>query len=250
MERTVPTAESEEIELYQRTYYSLLRSTAEVKIRSLEEVHAGMNSLLHPTARGSEADMSAFIYSILRLPSCITDVDLVVLGQSAYVFEKAGYDEVYNWQETYAEARRRRSFYNGEGTVACFIASRSDIDDMIPLLTAYQIEWNKLHYRFNRAREIPPFDELQRMVSGHLELADLLEVPQDDFDRLYAIWREDFYTNLKRISDMPCDLRVQLLAGSLNEYRRARHDWWENIEKRRLLRNTRFILFPAICTVL
>jgi hypothetical protein len=51
MERTVPSTASEEIDLYQRTYYSLLRSTAEVQIRTLEEAHARMNSLLHPEAR-------------------------------------------------------------------------------------------------------------------------------------------------------------------------------------------------------
>jgi len=50
MERTVPQIVSEEIELYLRTYYSLLRSSANVKIRSLEEAHAGMNSLLHSNA--------------------------------------------------------------------------------------------------------------------------------------------------------------------------------------------------------
>jgi len=38
MERTVPQTASEEIELYQRTYYSLLRSTDEVPIRAVEEV--------------------------------------------------------------------------------------------------------------------------------------------------------------------------------------------------------------------
>ncbi|MDZ4158736.1 MAG: hypothetical protein U1B80_03005 [Anaerolineaceae bacterium] len=51
MERTVPTTASEEIELYLRTIYSLLRSTTEVYIRTLEEVHAGTSSLLHPDAR-------------------------------------------------------------------------------------------------------------------------------------------------------------------------------------------------------
>ena len=34
--------------------------------------------------------------------------------------------------------------------MACFIASRSDIDDVIPILTAYQIEWNKIHDRIKR----------------------------------------------------------------------------------------------------
>ncbi len=50
MERTVPTRASDEIDLYLRTIYSLLRSTTRVRIRTLEEVHAGMNSSLHPMA--------------------------------------------------------------------------------------------------------------------------------------------------------------------------------------------------------
>ena len=152
MERTVPTTESEEVDLYQRTYYSLLRSSAEVKIRSLEEVHAGMNSLLHPAAREPASDMSAFIYSILRLPACMVDTQLVVLGQNAEVFERAGFGDLRSWQEVFAAARRRRCFFDGKGVLACFIASRSDIDDVIPLLTAYQIEWNKLHQRLKRLR--------------------------------------------------------------------------------------------------
>ncbi|MCZ7551323.1 MAG: hypothetical protein M5U05_01855 [Anaerolineales bacterium] len=150
MERTVPTTESEEVELYTRTYYSLLRSSAEVKIRTLEEVHAGMNSLLHPDAREPFSDMSAFFYSILRLPSCMPEVKRVVLGQNAGVFFQSGVGDILEWKEVYSVARRRRSFFDGKDTLACFIASRSDIDDMIPLLTAYQIEWNKLHYRIRR----------------------------------------------------------------------------------------------------
>ena len=39
MDRTPPAAKSDEIELYLRTYYSLLRSTGPVRIRSLEETH-------------------------------------------------------------------------------------------------------------------------------------------------------------------------------------------------------------------
>src|SRR4030042_1195358 len=90
MERTIPSTASEEVELYLRTYYSLLRSPAEVQIRTLEEANAG------------------------------------------------------------ARARRRRCFFNGRETLACFIASRSDIDDVIPMLTAYQIEWNKMHALLRR----------------------------------------------------------------------------------------------------
>lgn len=231
MERTVPSTETEEVELYTRTYYSLLRSTAEVRIRTLEEVHTGMNSLLHPAARNPSPDMAAFMYSLLRLPDCMPEVKLVVLGQSAEVFARTGFGDIYTWEEVTARARRRRCFFNGKDTLACFIASRSDIDDMIPLLTAYQIEWNKLHRLLQRLPETLPLAEMVERGAGFSELATLLEVPEEDLDRLYAIWDEDFAENLALIAAAPRDLRVQLLSGSFNEYRRATHAWWDNIEQ-------------------
>ena len=229
MERTVPTTESEEVELYTRTYYSLLRSTAEVQIRTLEEVHTGMNSLLHPGARSNEPDMSAFIYSLLRLPANITDTQLVVLGQSAEVFARAGFGDVYEWEEVRAAARRRRCFFNGKDTLACFIASRSDIDDLIPVLTAYQIEWNKLHDLLQRVPASVSLADLGGTSTGYTALADMIEIPADDLDRLYAIWDEDFGYVLEQIAAAPRNLRVKLLSGSYSEYRRATHAWWHNL---------------------
>lgn len=230
MERTVPSTASEEVELYLRTYYSLLRSTAEVKIRTLEEVHAGMNSLLHPAARELHPDMGAFIYSLLRLPSCMPDVQLIVLGQSAEVFDASGFGDVCSWEQAYSPGRRRRCYFDGKDTLACFIASRSDIDDVIPILTAYQIEWNKLHHRLQRLPEEVILSQVYQTMSGYSKLADLLEISLEDLDRLYAIWDEDFGNNLECMASTPCNLRVQLLSGSLSAYRRARHAWWKSIE--------------------
>jgi len=231
VERTVPSTESEEVDLYLRTYYSLLRSTAEVKIRTLEEVHAGMNSLLHPVARDPKPDMAAFFYSLLRLPICMPDVNLIVLGQNAEVFSAAGFGDLRTWDEVYASARRRRSFFDGKDTLACFIASRSDIDDMIPLLTAYQIEWNKLHQRLLPISQSNSIIEMGRSITGYSKLADLLEIQVEDLDRLYAIWDEDFFEYLNFMANSICDLSVRLLSTSLSEYRRARNAWWENIEQ-------------------
>jgi len=98
MERTVPRSASDEIDLYLRTIYSLLKSSTEVKVRSLEEVHAGINSSLHPNARKSTIDASAFIYSILRLPNCISHVSSIVLGQSASLFARYGYTDIESWE--------------------------------------------------------------------------------------------------------------------------------------------------------
>jgi hypothetical protein len=231
MERTVPEVASEEIELYLRTYYSLLRASSEVRLRSLEEVHAGMNSLLHPLARSSAIDMSAFVYSVLRLPKEIVDVERVVLGQAFEVFSAKGLTDLKDWQEVSAPARRRRCYYDGQSTLACLISSRSDIDDLIPILTAYQIEWNKFYRLLQDLPDGWQFDGILA-DNDHCEwLAEAIQLDQEDIARLAAIWGEDFDQRLEAASNRKIDLRVQLLDGSLSEYRRATHRWWLQIEK-------------------
>src|SRR3989304_8507244 len=124
MDRTVPRTGSEDIELYIRTYYSLLRSWADVRIRTLEEAHARMGSSLHPRARALEPDMSAFIYCSLRLPFCIADVQRVILGQSREQFLQHGVGDVESWTQVSAPARRRLSSYDGAATPARYIRRR------------------------------------------------------------------------------------------------------------------------------
>src|SRR3990172_9783538 len=104
MDRTVPRTGSEDIELYIRTYYSLLRASTDVRIRTLEEAHARMGSSLHPKARGLEPDMAAFIYCSLRLPPCIAQVRRVVLGQSREQFRQHGVGDVESWTPVAAPA--------------------------------------------------------------------------------------------------------------------------------------------------
>ncbi len=60
MDRQRPDTTSNEIELYIRTYYSMLRSTGEVRVRSFEEPHAFSKSSLHLGARRVQPDVSAF----------------------------------------------------------------------------------------------------------------------------------------------------------------------------------------------
>lgn len=232
MERTVPTRASDEIDLYLRTIYSLLRSTTRVRIRTLEEVHAGMNSSLHPMAKSTEPDVSSLVYAILRLPACIIDVKAVLLGQSATVFEQSGLKNVESWQEVSARARRRRCFYNGKDLLACYIASRSDIDDVVPMLTAYQIEWNKLH-NFLQELSRREIESLSVDSPEDMEkLAGILRIPFESLYRLVTIWGAEFIPMMVRIHEKMMDLEVQLFSGSLNEYRRATRFWWDNLERR------------------
>ena len=231
MERTVPKSATDEIDLYLRTIYSLLRSTTEVQIRTLEEVHAGMNSSLHPNARKVTPDTSAFIYTSLRLPACIMETRSIVLGQSAQLFARHGYSEVENWQPVSARARRRRSYFDGNNTLAVFIASRSDIEDIVPTLTAFQIEWNKMH-QLLQAWNPSSWEEVSVESSpAFMELSRVLGILPEDLQRLASVWGGDFTAILKKIAKKRCSFGIRLLSGSLSEYWRATRMWWHNIER-------------------
>ncbi len=236
MIRTVPSSGNQEINLYLRTYYSLLRSSRAVQIQTLSEAHKRMHSALHVKANEPDPDFAAFIYSILRLPACLNEIDLVIMGQSERVFRENGYDDIENWRTVTAPGRRRRSFYDGKGTLAVYIASRSDIDDLVPMLTAYQIEQRKLHYRLNSPSVIellsiieegdgdPSFSELQ-------QLADLTGLPADDLGRLSQIWTRDTANKLLSIANRKQSIAIRSLAGSLADYKRATRRWWQKVER-------------------
>ena len=152
------------------------------------------------------------------------------MGQSLVVFSHHGFSDIENWQPAAARARRRRCFFNGEDNLACLIASRSDIDDLIPVLTAYQIEWNKMHLLLAKC----PKELLEPPVSGDkksvVDLAHKLDVSVEDLDRLRVVWDDKFYTIIQQIAAQRCLFSVRLLDGSLSEYWRAMRLWWENIE--------------------
>lgn len=230
MDRTVPRTGSEEIELYIRTYYSLLRSSADVQIRTLEEVHANMASSLHPAARSPEPDLPALIYASLRLPACIVEVERVILGQNAEVFQRRGVGDVTSWQPVAARARRRRSYFDGTGTLACFIASRSDIDDLLPMLTAYQIEWNKIHRRLQASGALSWLEPAAEQVPM-AEVAQRVGLDPADLDRLQQVWGEAFWPTLRAMAERNKRIRVRLLAGSLTDYQRATQQWWSIVEQ-------------------
>src|SRR5579859_2917308 len=245
MDRNVPRTGSEEIELYVRTYYSLLRSSEDVQIKTLVEAHAQMESLLHLHARDDRPDMSAFLYSLLRLPEQMGAVRLVILGQSREVFARHGVALDGGWENAPSRARRRRALFNGDDTLAVFIASHSDIDDLIPMLTAFQIEWNKLHRRLQGVA-LPASDAAEDGAGP--TLAEMLGISPDDLGRLRRVWQAQLLPNLRAIQAAPMKLSVRLLASSLNDYRRATLDWYEHVEgasARRVLLRGRPVYFVS-----
>jgi hypothetical protein len=231
MDRTVPKTGSEEIELYIRTYYSLLRSSHAVQLDALVEAHLTMNSTLHVHARQPAPDASALFYSLMRLPPCMASVSLVVMGQTEKVFHQHGYSEVESWPPVAARARRRRMAYDGEHTLAVYIASRSDIDDMIPMLVAYQIEWNKLHTILQSVSVQASMAaySADSTLSRTSDLARTMGITPDDLSRLQDAWGSDMIPTLQQIAAAPKRFSVQLLAGTYINYQRATSDWWRNV---------------------
>ncbi|MCI0399389.1 MAG: hypothetical protein L0332_13995 [Chloroflexi bacterium] len=233
MVRTVPSRANEEIALYIRTYYSLLRSSREVQIKSLIEAHTRIGSALHVAADEPTPDMAAFIYTILRLPACLEQVRLVIMGQSEQVFAKHGYPDVESWQRVGAPARRRRAFFDGRDTLAVYIASRSDIDDIIPILTAYQIERGKLRQLLDQPPVVQWLSQRQGSALQAEDLEQLAQwtgIPVDDLDRLRRIWQGNMAGRLLAIAQDRHSLAVRLLAGSLADYKRATNRWWQHVE--------------------
>lgn len=230
MIRTVPDTGNEEIELYIRTYYSLLRSTDAIKIEALIETHAATDSSLHVHAREPKADISAIVYSALRLPPVMHQAKLFVLGQIVEDFDRAGFGAVEEWDRVYATGRRRRTHFNGVDCVATMIASRSDIDDLIPILTAFQMEWNKVHEMLKLSPDAKDVI-LRREVTSLDIVATALGTESDDMWRLKDALQNLFWTYLNAMVDRRIDLSLQLLSGSQVNYRKAASRWWGNLSR-------------------
>ena len=225
-----------DVELYIRMYNTLMRSSGEINLKALVQAHYNIDSSLHPDARSPYPDMSAFIYSVLRLPASIIHCNLVLLGQSEQVFLSQGF-HVDGWEAVTASARRRKWFYDGKETLAVYVASVSDTDDIVPILVAFQIEWNKMYYLLNADpttmqlletrmdRSSPVFAEITKV------LRERLHISVDDWRRLEVIWGDRLWENLRVIGKQRKNFSMRMLGGSHVGYVRATREWWSPVEK-------------------
>ncbi len=210
---------SEEVELYHRTYTTLLRSSGETRLRVLEPSHAAMNSSLH-TLAGSleELDLGAFLYALARLPASIWQAKVIVMGQESEQFMRAGIGRIEDWEAVEAPARRRRWYDSGEGTLAVLLASTSDLDDVIPTMVAYQLEWNKINALLHGA-ELPDDPE-------PADVAERMGGTESDWERVDGTWPAGLAAFVQEVRRLRLDLRIRMLGGSQIGYARLTRRWW------------------------
>jgi hypothetical protein len=220
VDRQPPRATSDEIDLYIRTYYSLLRSSGDVRVRGFEEAHIYSRSSLHLGAEDNNPDLAAFAYSAARLPDCFPRVRRIVLGQSVTQFQAAGFD-IERWEIVRTRGRRRPLRYDGGQTLAMFIASASDIDDLVPILAAYQLEWNKIRERLLAARLSNLDDDAAVAAAVGIDQAGVAKLRGALGPRSSQILREMMLHD--------CDVFLRLLDGSYREYQRSALRWWQAI---------------------
>ncbi|MCA9863992.1 MAG: hypothetical protein KC432_13260, partial [Thermomicrobiales bacterium] len=225
-----------EVDLYVRTYTTLLQSSGAVPVSTLTPAHLTAASSLHAGAEEAAPDLNAFIYSAQRIPESIVNVTDILLGQSARGFRRAGHPDVDAWEVVSAPGRRRRWRYDGAQTLAVTIASASDLDDLAPSIVAYQIEWNKMHGII--ADDALLRDLIARAARGEQltpdEKADIgarLLLDVASWQRLQSVWGQAVWRNLELVASHRKRMMLRMIGGTHLGNARATHQWWAPAER-------------------
>lgn len=219
------------VELNLRTYTTVLRSSGDVRIRAFVPAHQAMGASLHAGADNPLPDTGAFIYAVHRLPPCMLRVHRVLLAQLPEQFTGVLGGPITHWQSVEAAARRRPWRYDGRDTLAVLISSPSDVDDVVPTLVAYQIEWNKLHWLAREDAEARALlaSSTEPDAAGLAAVGAALQFPADDWARLRQACGSGFWSMLRTVAAEEKDMSVGLLGGRHTSYAKLFDRWWEPV---------------------
>ncbi len=213
--------------IYINAYRSFLRAEGTMTIDQIVRLYKNMKPSIHKQANTDQVDVEALMYSSLRLPSVISAISTITMAQIGDSFRREGY-ELEFWEEVHAPARRRKMYHDGKGQLAVFINSVTDLDDIVGLLTAFEIEWNKIHGRLSKSGV-----KVEESHAG--EIQRILDIGDENWERIQRIWGSKLFEKLDEMREKPVHFALKLLRGHYVDYKKAAQRWFENI-----IENTRY----------
>lgn len=216
--------------------YALLHGKGEVAVSDLEAGHAEIGSSLHTLAGSKEVDISAFLYSIRRLPLFLERVESIYLGQNESVLAKLGIvnlKDYSHWQPARAQARNRFMLSDGGSKLVVFICSLSDVDDLITSLTCFQMEWNKMH------SHLASTSIGRGLALGSIRAEDVgdrirkaLGISQDSWMLLWQVWGQNWNEKMSALARSPKNFKVIFSSDKPDDYQQVYQAWWDQISCR------------------
>ena len=223
-----PSESASPLHAYLQAYASNLHLPARLDVALLEARHVGFASSLHRHPAALQPDVSAFLYAALRLPDCVDRVGQILIGQSEESFAVAGYPGVADWPRVQSRARRRRYHVDDPAALAVFVTSLTDLDDLVPSLCAFQIEWNKMHRLLARGTLGPALarGDVSASDAGD-ELRRSLGLGHGDWDLLRQVWSDDWDRKFAALSRAPLALSIERLPLHARYFEEASRQWWD-----------------------
>ncbi len=218
---------------YVGSYGDRLDIFSALAVADLEPHHSRFDSSLHRRAKDRQPDVSAFLYAALRLPECINRVERVLIGPNEEVFAEAGYAGAAAWTRVESRARRRRYHYDGENILAVFVNSISDLDDLVPTMCAFQIEWNKMHGLLHRSGLGKALErgDTSASLAGE-EIRRELHLGRADWELLQRVWPDDWDFKFAGLAAAPLALTIERLPLHVRYFEEAAGMWWEDVAER------------------
>lgn len=218
------------IEQYIDSYHALLRGAEEISVDSIEDFHRAASSNLHLGAATNAIAVSVFLYAALRLPECLDRVSRILIVPSEDILMTCSGQDAASWEPAPARARRRRALFDGRETLAVFPSSVSDIDDLIPALCAYQIEWNKMHERLKgTAVGLCLRDGRATISEVRSTLKAALRIPSADLEMLEQLWGDRLDTIVAAVESSPKHVRIRMYSSDEDAYKREVRRWWHDL---------------------
>lgn len=217
---------------YMDSYRRLGPDGCNLRLAELERGHLDMESSLHRLAGPGQICVSALLYASARLPDCMSQVESVTLAAKRQDFALHGLGDVSTWQPASADKRRRLGYFDRSRRLAMLVGSLSDMDDLIPSLCAYQIEWNKLHHGLAGSplgRDLA--SGRQRASAVGQQLRQALGLGRADYQALAELWADGWDQKLAAVAAGPKDLELVMLPLDNAQFEAAAGRWWQRMLK-------------------